>query len=630
MTTADERRKSETGGGDGRAHSTAREELPRLPSSWLSRYVGVRLLLWLGAGTLFLGLGLEHPTLSGAAKDWALHAQMTMSSHRSWVIYGQYPAWDPYECGGIPGASNLQNNGASPTQLLLWIFGFWAGWKLALLLFLVLGCEGTFQYARVRGIDGVPAMLAAVIFAFSGRIAQALVDGHPHFFGFLLFPWLLVALERGGRDSWRYYLLGGLVWAWIFNDGGVITTPMSALVLFLHTIGLTVEGVLDPARRRRWYAPLAGYASIGLCGLLISAITVVPAVAQWLDAPRVWLRTEHYSLAKILGLLFERTRLEGFIASGTSYVGSFSAALFLVALFTRDRRATAALTLIVVTLALATGDGGVAGLYDLQKKLPVLRYLRNPFRYTLFSGFYLALGAGLGAAAIERWLVGAVERLRNRETSLWRRVPLPAFAIVIGLFSAVLGGWVAQDVFRHNRARVRRAWAIEAPMRSEQSFRQSLGNPWDAYVWSSINLGSLICFQAQAFPESRSLRADLPAEEYLTDPKAGRVKRLRWSSQRIDLEVDLRYRTGLVVNQNAHRGWHTSRGEIVAYRGLVAARLPAGRYRVTLYFSDPLVNIGALISIASIFGLVVLLWRRRDRRGELVGARARASDPSNA
>lgn len=569
------------------------------------------MLLWLSLGVLFLGSGLERPFVVGASKDWALHTQMTMSSHRSWVIYRQYPAWDPYDCGGISGASNLQNNGSSPTQLFLWIFGFWAGWKLAMLALLVLGCEGAYQYCLVRGVRGIAALLAGVLFGFSGRITQAFVDGHPHFLGFLLFPWLLVALERGARDDWRHWLLGGLFWAWMFNDGGVVTTPMSAMVLAFHSLALVLERAFQREARPTWYRPLVGFAVMGLVGAALSAATVLPAISDWLAFPRVWLRTEHYSLGKLFGLLFERTRHEGFIVEGTSYIGTWTAVLFLAALLSRDRRAAALLALIVATLLMATGDGGVSGLYDLQKKLPIYRNLRNPFRYTLFTGLYLSLGAALGVDLLERGLVRLGEARAAASPRWFAAARRPIASVAVVLLTLGVAAFSAHDVFGHNRLRMLRVWNTDAPARYEQPFRQSLGNPWDAYVWSSLNLGSLICFQAQAFPESRALKPNLAHEEYLSDPKAGRVRRVSWTPHRIELDVDLRYRTGLILNQNAHRGWNVSRGEIVDFRGLLAARIPAGSYRLVVYFSDPLVNYGTIISLLALSLVAYAGLRRR-------------------
>ncbi|MCA9524600.1 MAG: hypothetical protein KC609_26720 [Myxococcales bacterium] len=608
-------------------------------SKAITGIVGLRWILWIGLATLFLGDGLWKPYSVGTTQDWRLQAHMTQSSHRSIARYGQFPAWDPYECGGIYGSGNLQNNGSSPTQLLAWIFGLMPGWKIAMLLMFILGLEGGFLYARWLGIDGLGAVLAACAFCFSGRFAQALIDGHPHFLGFLLFPWVVLSLEKGFRD-WRWTVLGGLFMAWIFADGGAVSTPMTAMVLLFHTIYFSVCFAVSRDPGPRWFRPPVALAAMALVTALVSAVILLPALSSWAEAPRVWTRPQHFPLPRILGLLFIKPTLGGLIGVGTSYAGELTLGLFLAMLLFRDRLTPQLLVLFVVAVALSTGDHGLFGIYDWQKKLPLFRNLRHPFRYTLFAAFYLALGAGRGLALLEHHLLELVERWSGRagiataargggdgdastegarERAPRWRVALRYPAIVLGLMLvAGLGYLASAEVYRVNRKRVAKVFTVPTPRPFEQPFHQSVGSPHAANVWSAVNLGSLSCIQAQPFPISKELRGDRTSELFLSDPRAGTLRLVEWTPHRIRLDVALAYRTGLIANMNYHRGWRVDHGTVTNYKGLQGATLPKGRYRLTLTFSDPRVNLGMLISLLTLFGIAgffgVGLCRRWSRR----------------
>lgn len=594
----------------------------------LSGVVGLRWIVWIWLASSFLGSGLSNPYTVGTAQDWKLQAHMTTSSYRSLALHHQFPAWDPYECGGIYGSGNLQNNGSSPTQLLAWLFGLMPGWKIAMWLMILLGLEGGYQYARAKGIEGVAALASAALFAFSGRFAQAMVDGHPQFLGFELFPWVVLCLERGFQQ-WRWSLLGGLFMAWIFADGGAVTTPMIALMLLFHALYFTGEAIVAPDGARRWYRPLAALALMGLVTALLSAVILLPALSSWVSAPRVWERATHYSLPRMLGLLFTKPTLGGLVGEGTSYVGELALFAFLAMVLLRDRLVPQLLLLFVVALALSTGDGGLFGLYDLQKKLPFYKSLRNPFRYTLFAAFYLALGAGRGLALLEHHALGLrtrrlpvdeeERRLEPNPGASWRIVADHALVVSVAAGSLTLAALASWQVFQINRARVAKVFTVATPPLVEQRFRQSLGNPYAANVFSAANMGSLACIQAQPFRVSPELRADRSSEYWLTDPKAGRLSLVDWTPHRVRLDLELRYRTGLVANMNYHPGWRVDRGTVTEYRGLLAASLPAGRYRLTLYFSDFWVNLGALVTLITLlviagYGVVLARDRWRSRR----------------
>ena len=59
------------------------------------------------------------------------------------------------------------------------------------------------------------------------------------------------------------------------------------------------------------------------------------------------------------------------------------------------------------------------------------------------------------------------------------------------------------------------------------------------------------------------------------------MRRLRWSPNRIVVEVDARRPTSVLVNQNYGPGWRAEGGTLADEGGLLAAGVPAGKSMVT-------------------------------------------------
>ena len=55
-----------------------------------------------------------------------------------------------------------------------------------------------------------------------------------------------------------------------------------------------------------------------------------------------------------------------------------------------------------------------------------------------------------------------------------------------------------------------------------------------------------------------------------------------------------------VVNQNHHPGWTASLGEVIAWQGLLAVRVPPGEHEVRLSFRPPLFLFGAGLTLVSV------------------------------
>jgi hypothetical protein len=598
----------------------------RLP--WLvSRLDGVRWTLWLAVAVWFLWPWVQNPYQIGTAHDAAYFHHHAIAAWRSWSQYGQLPAWNPWFCGGIPGLGNLQESSVSPSVLLPIALGLHAGTSLALVLWFAVGMEGAWRYARRWGATRLSAVVAAVVFALSGRFATLFFDGQPAFVGFQLTPWVLLGFEAGMASAWAA-VGGGVAMALVFLEGGAVATPLLG-VLMLWLVPLHVIGRLLPWPRWRraeplswdwrWrtaWQPLRALAVIGAVAVGLSALrlgAVVESLVRW---PRQWHGESRYDWTQVWEMLTAARTDGGYDGPGTAYVGAVVFAVGAWALVRQPRRGWALASMLGLAVALAMGEQHPWAPWSLTIRLPVLHNLRCSFRTLFFAALWVGVLAAVALGTLQRDLHAALRWLLTRGR---HAAPLAAWRVVVPWLLA--GGVVALAVpvvlrppALFNRDRSRIGGFEPAPRWATQPFRQSLGNRWEAAIWPAVGLGSLACFEEQPFATSAALRADLAAEEYLVEAHAGAVQRLQWTPHRISLAVNLRQPATLRINQNFHRAWRASRGTVVNDQGLLAVRLPAGNYAVHVVHRDPLVWGGAVVSLATALALCVVGWRRRAAR----------------
>lgn len=594
-----------------------------VPSATWADVAALRWTLWIVLASAWFWPALSKPTMLGTAGDWAYFTAHDTSVWLSLAVHHELPGWDPFACGGIPLLGNLQVRPIGITALCSLLFGLLPGLRVALWLMVLLGLEGAYRWARHRGVAGVGALAAAVIFATSGRLVQAIAEGQPGLLAFELAPWALLGLERGWRD-WRAATAGGLWMALSFLEGGAVPTPLTAVLLFIVALSRTglALGRWRPGGASRddvaIWRPLATLAWMGLVAALATAWRLLPVAESLVRWPRDWQADDVYTIGHVLNMMAVNSVPGTHMANGSSFVGAPVFLVAAVALLLRDRRAGWPLVLTLLTLDLATGTRDLLGLFPAIHHLPVLHNLRHPMRFSLFTALPLGVLAGLTIEHLERWVAaGFARRASSSQTPAWAGRAIAITAAV------ALAAWPTGKLLHFGHSRLLGTFVRPAPLSAFQPFRQSLGNRWAADVWPAMHLGTLSCFEEQPFPQAEGLRADRPAEEWIELPADGTATRVAWSPNAIDIDVEVVADAGttLVINQNHHRGWSAGPFQVVErHDGLLAVRLPKGRHRVELRWSDPLSRAG--FAITALAASALLIARRRSRHGRAAPAAA--------
>ena len=501
--------------------------------------------------------------------------------------YGEWPLWNPYYCGGLDGLGTPQSRFASPTFLLSLIFGVERAEPILVFLLAFLGMEGTYRWVRLRASEW-PSMLVAPVFALSGYFAVSYFRGWTSFFGFELVPWILLGVTLATHGKIRGIWVAALGFAFLIGFGGTYAAPLVTVAMLLEGLRALWE---RPRRERR--RALAMLVSCALFMIAFSAFRLWPLAETLSAAPRIMAGTPGHFPKAIFGALVDAITLKD---GDTTFAGSFYvgiAFLSVVALGVSDRKGAKGIAIAVVFVWFAGGYARRPGLFPMLRELPVFAALRYPERFLWLAILFACEPAARALETVPRmgegkgWRYGSLALMGG--ALLWTIVgEVRGFETVAS--ARDLGGY----------AQV-----------AEQPFRQARGNRWLAVHEEANNLGSLSCWETYPVPQSPLLRADLPAEEYPVDPRTARVKRLSWSPNRIVLDVNMLEAGTIRINQNWHRGWRASIGNVVSNEGLLAIELPSGKHTLTVRFRPWSALAGGAVSGLAVLVLLVMSVRRR-------------------
>ncbi|MBK6697206.1 MAG: hypothetical protein IPG50_34205 [Myxococcales bacterium] len=554
-----------------------------------------------------LALVATWPMLSDAAslntyRDSHPLVQYEESARNTVLTFGQVPLWDPYYCGGMDGLGTPQSRWASPTFLLTLVFGTLRAEPIVCFLFLLLGLEGTFRYARSRGATHLGAALAAPLFGLSGFFAVAPALGWVHFMGFALVPWIVWGLRIAMRgDALGVAVSAGMLAAMV-GFGGTYPAPMTALFCAFE-VGEALWAKKHDRARLNTAASMATLVALFALGL--AALRLWPVIQTLTMAPRIIGGAPTLTPQKIaLGLLgrIKPDEAGDFPLSGNYLVGMFGGLAFVVGLL--RRRTMAITTAAFLSLWLASGYGAKISLFAALKGLPVYSTLRYPERFLVLFALAASAVAALGVTRLQAMTRARGQGARRDQLRLLGGATL---TVAVTLLLANLGPLVS------NMQTALKGRPMDTPPeRAVGEFHQARGTRWALAYYGPMSRGVLSCYDAYPVPQSPLLRGDLANEEYLAEPDAGTVTRTYWSPNKIELDVDLARGARLLVNQNWHPGWRASVGDVVSSTGLLGVDLPAGKHHVVLRFLPRAAVGGALISFASL-GLLLLFLRKARR-----------------
>jgi hypothetical protein len=563
-------------------------------------------LLWLVLSFAVIAPTLGHPDHFASSYDWRLFETWLEAGRRSVVWYHQFPLWNAWTCGGQVYLANPQSLVATPTFLLVLAFGTALGIKLTLAAYFFCAFDGMYRLARSFEISAPSSILAACLLGTGGWFALHYGEGHCTFLGAALFPYAIYFYRRA-RDAWEWCIPLGFIAAWIVGDGGTSTPPMCIVIL-------TTFACIDAAERRspRPFLPLAIAA---LVAFLVGALRVLPALEFALDHPRHLFEVDTNPPWEVVRNAYWWKGIEP--VGGKRYwfheygwrLPYLTIPLWIWSLRVKKARPIwifAAVGFLVVLGRVHIGRFDLPTPWWFLHQLPIFRDLRVPSRYQIM----LALAVPLLCAF-------ALDDLRTR--SFWRGWLTPVVIVVC------LADGLAFDYVRFEKT-----FDIKPRLAEEGTpFYQIVGD-WRGMMSNVLdNHGAIGCDEEA--PLQRALKLDegpMP-QARVEDQSTGRVTKIDWTPNRVDLAVNMTASGVVSVNENWNEHWRAKlssgdHAEVIRVGpklgrdhdgGRLGANVPAGQFTVSFIYRPRSFSAGLWLSLLSIpLALAVFIWRGLRRR----------------
>lgn len=364
---------------------------------------------------------------------------------RTSIRAGRLPFWEPTLFNGYPFMAQPQQNAFYPPLWPGFLLPMNAGISLYMLGHIWLAGMGMFLLVRFLNGRWLPAMLAAIAFAFSGLLAGRLWAGHSTVYALVAWtPWIILGLLWSVRRSspWTAVIAG-------VPMGLALLAGHIPSFLYVGLIwGLFVLYLLLSENGRRWLVMRQALIML-VAGLALAAVQLAPFLQFSLASERLaeadYNFATDYSLppAHLVTLLVpeffgEPTRV-GYWSVPTfeelAYYAGLLAILGIVLALRKPSKMTWFLVIVmVVGLALALGRYGV--LYPLAYKyLPPFRIVRAPGRATILFLFSATFLLGL---TFSDWLNMPLRERRQKLGPTWRWT-MAIIAVLGGLALAATG-----------------------------------------------------------------------------------------------------------------------------------------------------------------------------------------------
>jgi len=359
---------------------------------------------------------LIYPTYAAHSDLATIHWPKASLQAESVRDHRQWPLWSPRIVGGMSLAANPLAMSFYPLSLLFLVLPMGPAFNLLWIVHFWLAGAGTYLWLRrAVNVSGPAAMLGALTFAFTGKMAAHMAAGHVTLIAAVAWlPWALYFADRAvTRHSVPAALLAGTAMA-------LQATTHSQIFLYtvylLLAYGLVAVMGPDVGRQHRNRAYSMGLLVLAFVAAgLLAAVQLLPLVEIAPYSNRALSAEEATAQALtpvqwLVGLLLP-TGQGGH--EPVIYLG-LTPLLLLPLAWARQRRWRVIFCggLALFTLLFALGDA--TPLYPLLRHLPGLDYTRTPARVSFLLALAVAtlVGISLDALASDAWTEAVQRRCR--------------------------------------------------------------------------------------------------------------------------------------------------------------------------------------------------------------------------
>lgn len=567
--------------------------------------------------TLFLYEEVLHDVQATGWGDYQEYHHLWESAWIAMTRYGEWPLWNPFQCGGITQYGNPQTQVFHPLFYLSLLLRPTVALKVFLLVHATAGVAGAYLVARSVMRQSIPASaLVAVGWAGSGYFAWHCGTGHANFIAFYLTPWIVYGWRRAMRDV-RWGMLVGLVMSLAVLAGGVYAFPF-----FVFLVAHEAAWALRARTSRRRVIPVGALAVV--VTVLVGGVRLIPILADLQHHPRDQISVDYMDPGMLLraltvqDLTWPMPPIPGhpwLWVEYSQYIGwpILALAIYGAVLAARRRGARWLLSGALLFGLLTMGNFAAWAPWTWIHRLPIYDSLKVPSRFGVLMLLHVALLAGLGVDGIAR---------RVRELAP-RRPRAALYGAAIASAIALLG---IADVSRMHRAALDGKWRDPPISRSlplpyfvatRPEARLGAGedeNPVPAW-FPQLNLGSGYCYSGMRYHGALGLWQG-PLPQVRTGPGVGRLLDEGHTTSTVWAVVEVPQPSLLTFNRTWAPDWVSNYGRVERDSlERMTVVVPPGHHRVVLEYRPPTLAPALLATLLGLLLCVIVVRLGPDKAG---------------
>ena len=548
-------------------------------------------------------------------QDWDQHLFYHAVPRASILEYHQFPLWNPYYCGGTVLLANPQSRTLSPTFLLILIFNEVRGIKIDIWLHLIIGMLGVYWLVlRYYNLGSSPAIIASFVFMLNSMYALNLTVGMTWFLTVAYLPWAFLFYLKS-LNNLRYSLISGIFLTLMFFGGGGYPLSITILFLFFYSFFLIVSGEQKVVKVGKSLCIILAYT------LCLGAIKFFPFFEFAHEHPRYINDYSGFSLNSIGYSLFSRNQTldainkfsqkDGFIGGisyamdeNGMYIGIIPLVLFLIGIGLHYRRKIPLVLCFLLFLWISFGNRIPLSFWNKLHSFPLYNSLRVAQRFRIIFMLCLSIFVGLGFKTVK--------------DSLSKVISNRALLQFFELISIIV---ILADLMIVNSPIWKEAFLIPPPKitRSSNFYQIYRSSLYPAFL---SNIGTIAAYETANCPRAAiPVGSDLYKGEAYIYGTTGEAHIVKWSPNRIVVEISALGEGYLVLNQNYYSGWRVKgnkkQSNLRSIDGMLAVKIYPFEKEIELYYLPTSFIIGLITSFITLLLSVILLRKVLCGRREL-------------